>query len=166
MQRFVIMGVSGCGKSTVGATLAERFEMTFFDGDDLHPKANIDKMSRGDPLNDADRKPWLAEVGRTLARAKGPMVIGCSALKRAYRDLIRNEAAGPVRFIHLTAPKAVLAERMLSRRRHFMPISLLDSQFDDLEHLEGDEMGIEIDIDRPIGEVVREAETYIREVKP
>jgi len=127
-QRFVLMGVSGCGKTSVGQALAAEIGITFFDGDDLHPAENIAKMSRGEPLNDADRAPWLAEVGRVLAGHDGPIAIGCSALKRSYRDIIRDNAAAPVTFLHLAAPRAVLAARVADRPGHFMPPSLLDSQ--------------------------------------
>jgi carbohydrate kinase (thermoresistant glucokinase family) len=156
------MGVAGCGKSSVGEALAERCGIEFVDGDTLHPKSNIEKMSSGTPLDDGDRAPWLSRVGRTLAEAKGPIVIGCSALKVKYRDLIRREVSEPVMFLHLDAPQPVLARRMASRTGHFMPPALLDSQFAALEPLGPQEAGAVIDIDAPLEQVVSEAEAHVR----
>ncbi len=163
ITRFVLMGVSGCGKTSVGEALADRLALTFIDGDDLHPAANIAKMTRGEPLNDADRAPWLAQVGHSLARQSGTAGIGCSSLKRSYRDIIRNAVDTPVYFLHLHAAKPVLAERVSSRDGHFMPPALLDSQFDALELLQSDEAGTIIDIDQTFDRVVAQAETYIKE---
>ena len=157
------MGVSGCGKTSVGMALSERCEIEFVDGDDLHPKANVAKMSRGEPLDDDDRAPWLTDVGRSLAMGSMPTIIGCSALKRKYRDLIRAEVPEPVNFLHLDAPREVLAARVAERAGHFMPATLLDSQFAALERLEKDELGCEIDIARPLGEVIAQAEAYLNE---
>lgn len=163
MQAFVLMGVSGCGKTSVGEALAARTGVAFVDGDALHPAANIEKMSRGAPLNDADRAPWLRLVGAELGKADGPIAIGCSALKRSYRDMIRAGAGGAVGFLHLHADKAVLLERVNSRDGHFMPPSLLDSQFAALEPLEPDETGCVIDIAQPLEAVVRACQTYVEE---
>ncbi|MEM1236857.1 MAG: gluconokinase [Pseudomonadota bacterium] len=157
------MGVSGCGKSSVGQALADRLGVAFIDGDDLHPKSNIDKMSRGEPLTDADRAPWLKLVGMALAEAPEPASIGCSALKRVYRDTIREAAGAPVAFIHLHAEKSVLEERVSQREGHFMPTGLLDSQFDALEMLEADELGRVVSIDQPLENVVAEAQAYLVE---
>lgn len=161
MMRLVLMGVSGCGKTTVGQALARDCALTFIDGDDLHPAANIAKMSRGEPLDDADRAPWLRAVGRKLAEQDGDVAIGCSALKRAYRDTIRHEA-GQVHFVHLHAPKPVLAKRVAERAGHFMPPSLLDSQYAALEDLWDDELGCVVDIDQPFEGVVQDAAAYVR----
>lgn len=163
MRCYVLMGVSGCGKSSVGTALSVTCGMDFIDGDDLHPHANIDKMSRGEPLDDTDRAPWLADVGRALANTDAPIVIGCSALKKKYRDWIREAVPEPVRFIHLGAPKDVLAARMRNRNGHFMPPALLESQFDVLEHLDRDELGTDIDISASFGQVIAKAETYVQE---
>lgn len=163
MRCYVLMGVSGCGKSSVGAGLAVMCGMEFIDGDDLHPHANIDKMSRGVALNDADRAPWLAKVGQTLASTSGPVLVGCSALKRKYRDQIRAEVPEPVQFIHLDAPQDFLRQRLTQRVGHFMPSSLLVSQFKTLEPLGQDEWGGEIDIMQPYTTVLAGAETYIQE---
>ncbi|MEM7299488.1 MAG: gluconokinase [Pseudomonadota bacterium] len=157
------MGVSGCGKSSVGASLASRFPVRFIDGDDLHPPRSIEKMASGQPLDDDDRAPWLTEIGKTLARADRPVLIGCSSLKRKYRDSIREHAGVDVRFIHLHADKSVLAERVNEREGHFMPPSLLDSQFAALEMLNEDELGCVVDISMPYAQVVAESESYLKE---
>lgn len=162
-MRFVVMGVSGCGKTTVGQAAATACGTLFFDGDDLHPAENIAKMSAGKPLNDTDRAPWLARVGDTIAAEPGPVAIGCSALKRAYRDIIRDRA-GAVHFIHLHAPKDVLERRVNEREDHFMPPALLDSQFAALEALGDDENGSVIDIDQPFEGVVADTVAAMRTV--
>ncbi|WP_394689354.1 gluconokinase [Hoeflea sp.] len=162
--RFVLMGVSGCGKSSVGLELARVCGIEFIDGDDLHPRANIEKMARGEPLDDADRAPWLADVGQALARSTSSTAIGCSALKKTYRDLIRAQVTGPLHFLHLHAAREVLEARVAVREGHFMPPSLLDSQFAALEQLDRDELGREIDISRPLNDVVAQAEAYVREM--
>lgn len=164
MARFVIMGVAGCGKSTVGEALAGRGAITYADGDDLHPPENIAKMSSGQPLDDNDRRPWLIRVGQALAEGPDSAAIGCSALKRAYRDLIRDQVPGEVHFLHLAAPKEVIAARMAVRKGHFMPLALLDSQFAALEQLDDDEMGAVVDISHPVDAVVDAAEAYVRKV--
>jgi carbohydrate kinase (thermoresistant glucokinase family) len=157
------MGVSGCGKSSVGLELSRVCGIDFIDGDDLHPQANIAKMAQGKALNDADRAPWLADVGQALARSTSPTVIGCSALKRAYRDIIRSQVLEPVHFLHLHAAREVLEARVGTRVGHFMPPSLLDSQFAALERLGSDELGREIDISCPFNEVVAQSEAYVKE---
>ncbi|WP_321384707.1 gluconokinase [Rhizobium sp.] len=149
-QKIVIMGVSGCGKSSVGAALAEKLGTSYVDGDDLHPAANIAKMSAGLPLNDEDRWPWLALVGESLSKTEGLAIIGCSALRRVYRDKIRSMVSEPVLFIHLAGSKEVIAARMGKRSGHFMPGSLLDSQFATLEPPQSDELALTIDIDQPL----------------
>lgn len=159
--KFVIMGVSGCGKSSVGEGLKEQLALTFVDGDSLHPEANIQKMSRGVPLTDEDRAPWLARVGRTLGGFEQPAVIGCSSLKRFYRDIIRENAESDVGFLHLFAPKPILKDRVNARKGHFMPPALLESQFEDLEHLQADETGVLLDITLPLQTVIENAKDYI-----
>lgn len=156
MHKIIVMGVSGCGKSVVGAGIAAGLGIGFVDGDDLHPAANVAKMSRGEPLDDADRAPWLDRVGAELAAA-GALVIACSALKRAYRDRIRAAAGGPVTFVHLAGDKALIAGRMAARSDHFMPMSLLDSQFAALEIPGPEEAAVSVDIAPPTDQVIAAA---------
>lgn len=146
MDRYVVMGVSGCGKSSIGQAFAEAIGGTFLDGDDLHPASNIEKMAKGEPLTDADRKPWLAQVALTLRAGQPPVVVACSALKRIYRDWIREGVGGPVTFLHLAGDKSVIADRMAAREGHFMPLSLLDSQFATLEAPGADELYVTADL--------------------
>lgn len=153
-KKIVIMGVAGCGKTTVGEKLAEATGFRFIDGDALHPAANIDKMTRGIPLDDADRWPWLDQVGGALAASEGSLIIGCSALKRAYRDRIRSRAGKDTTFVHLSGSRALIGERMRSREGHFMPESLLDSQFATLEAPGADEDAVTVNIGSPLAETV------------
>lgn len=146
-MRVVIMGVTGCGKSTVARGVADAFGWHMKDGDDLHPASNVAKMSEGIPLTDEDRWPWLDSVGQWLAEHDGA-VIACSALKRAYRDRIRDLATGTV-FVHLAAPQSVLTERVARRMEaegHFAGPGLLDSQYATLEGLGFDEVGATLDV--------------------
>jgi gluconokinase len=148
MSAWVVMGVSGCGKSEVGARLAEALGAGFIEGDRFHPAANVRKMSAGVPLLDADREGWLALLRAELARAcagGADVVLACSALKRAYRDVLRASGCAP-RFVHLSGDRATIAARMAAREGHYMPASLLDSQLHDLEPLQADEEGIVLDI--------------------
>lgn len=146
VHHVVVMGVSGCGKSTVGALLAASLGAEFLDGDSLHPPSNVEKMAAGIPLDDADRQPWLEEIGRRFAAASDmPLVIACSALKRSYRDLI-GAGAADARFVHLHGTAELLAARMAARPGHFMPTSLLTSQLQTLEPLQADEAGVVLDI--------------------
>ncbi len=139
----VVMGVSGCGKTTVGRGLAEELGWPYQEGDDLHPAANIAKMAAGIPLDDADRQPWLEAVAAWIGQreqAGQSAVITCSALKRGYRDLLR-EGHESAWFAFLDVPVDVLRERLRARRGHYMPASLLDSQLATLEPLQPDEPG-------------------------
>ncbi|MGO4432271.1 gluconokinase, GntK/IdnK-type [Paenarthrobacter sp. RAF9] len=161
-HHIVVMGVAGCGKSTIGAALAERIGAEFLDGDSLHPQANIDKMASGTPLNDDDRAPWLAEIGRRFPASDVSLIIACSALKRSYRDIIRS-ADPSVVFVHLQGTRDLLNQRMNARPGHFMPASLLDSQLATLEPLQADEAGIVVDIAQPVEDMVDQINTWLKE---
>jgi gluconokinase len=150
--RVVFMGVSGCGKSSVGVAVSESIGVPYFDGDDLHPAENVEKMSAGIPLTDDDRWPWLERVAETL-RVRAPVMVGCSALKRAYRDRIRASAGGPVTIVHLVGDRALIAARMARRTDHYMPPSLLDSQFSALEPPGPDE-ALSVNIDQTLSAIV------------
>jgi carbohydrate kinase (thermoresistant glucokinase family) len=144
---LVAMGVSGAGKTTLGRLLAERLGWPFQEGDDLHPAANVAKMKAGHPLTDVDRAPWLAAIGRWIDGqiAKGQSgVITCSALKRAYRDML-DGGRPQVRFVFQEIDEATIAERLAHRTGHFFPASLLASQFADLEPPAADEPVIRVD---------------------
>jgi gluconokinase len=142
----VVMGVSGAGKSTVGQAIATALSLPFADADDFHPAANIAKMSRGEALDDGDRWPWLAAIGAHLAAHRGRgCVVTCSALKRAYRDALR-QAAPDLRLVFLTGDPGLVAARQAARRNHFMPASLVASQFATLEPPAPDEAAITLDV--------------------
>lgn len=141
---IVVMGVSGSGKTTIGKYIAQKTTTIFRDGDDLHPPANIQKMSEGIPLNDEDRRPWLQKIGEVAMSSieQGQsIIIACSALKRKYRDLLRSEIA-PIHFIYLDGSYEQILRQMSRREGHFMPESLLKSQFEALEIPAGDETDI------------------------
>jgi gluconokinase len=150
--RIVIMGVSGCGKSSVGEALGLRLGVPYRDGDDLHTDAAVEKMRLGVPLTDADRWPWLDRVAGVLA-GEAPVIVGCSALRGFYGYRIWGGAGGPVTFVHLAGSREVIAGRMAARTGHYMPPSLLDSQFATLE-APGPEEAIAVDIALPLAAVV------------
>jgi carbohydrate kinase (thermoresistant glucokinase family) len=160
---LVLMGVSGCGKTTVGRILADRLGWAFEEGDILHPQSNIEKMSAGHPLTDADRERWLASiaewVGARLDSGENG-VITCSALKRRYRDVINRRGSGVV-FGFLAGTRATIADRLAARAGHFMPPILLDSQLADLEDPEPDEPHIRVDIGPPSNAI---AQSILREL--
>ena len=144
---IVLLGVSGSGKSTVGAKLAPPLGATFLEGDAYHSSGNIAKMRAGRPLEDTDRWPWLEKIGHAMAghmQQGRSVVAACSALRRSYRDALTRAARRPLIFIHLTIDPAILEARMKARRQHFMPVSLLESQLATLEPLAADEPGTEI----------------------
>lgn len=151
----VVMGVSGSGKSTVGALIADRLGLPFVDGDALHPVGNVTKMSAGIPLTDDDRWPWLDRVGERLS-SHAPVVIACSALRRSYRDRLRA-AAPETRFVLLDGPRDLLVARLAARPGHFMPAALLDSQLETLERPELDEHVLVYDIASTLDETVTAA---------
>ncbi len=140
------MGVSGCGKSSLGQALAHAMGAEFIEGDRHHPPENVARMGAGVPLTDDDRAGWLATLADLLTKARQegrPVVLACSALKRAYRDVLRR--AGPLRFVLMTAPREVLAQRLAARSGHYMPASLLPSQLATLEPPKADEAAIVVD---------------------
>lgn len=157
----VVMGVTSCGKTTVGEGLAQRLGAAFFiEGDRLHPDANIARMSAGIPLDDDDRWPWLVRIGTALA-GSGCKIAACSALKRAYRERIAQTASRPVSFIFLDGARELLAARSKARRGHFMPPSLLDSQLGTLEPPAPDEDALRLDIAKPVPELIAEAAAWL-----
>jgi gluconokinase len=155
---IVVMGVSGSGKSTIAALLVERLGWDFAEGDDFHPPENVAKMRAGHPLDDGDRWPWLRRIADWIGeheRAGRSDIVTCSALKRRYRDFLRDGHPS-VWFAHVTAGKELIRERMEHRTGHYMPVSLLDSQLDTLEPLQPDEPGVTIPGDSPPEAVVDE----------
>ncbi len=156
-RAIVVMGVSACGKTSVAEGLAAALQADFLEGDRLHPQANIDKMSEGIPLTDADRWPWLDRIGAELhaaTEAGSDIVASCSALKRAYRDRLRAEAGGNLAFVFLRGSRDLLIGRMQQRRGHFMPASLLESQLATLEDPSGEAGVVTVDIDAPLEAIV------------
>ncbi|WP_257181144.1 gluconokinase [Corynebacterium cystitidis] len=161
-KNIVVMGVSGSGKSTIGHMLGERLGLPYKDGDELHPQRNIDKMAEGIPLNDDDRWPWLQLIGEWLADHPEGGLIGCSSLKRSYRDRIREFAPDAI-FVHVHGQRDLLFSRMSVRPGHFMPASLLDTQLEILEPLGDDEAGKVFDIENPPAEIVAQAAAWVEE---
>lgn len=148
----VVMGVSGCGKSTLGHALAKALGVGYLEGDDLHPRQNVERMAAGIALTDDDRQGWLQAIAERLAMAtsKGQgLVVSCSALRRSYRNLLRAAAPG-LRLVHLTGSPALLGERLAQRSGHYMPAALLQSQLSTLEQPDADEHAIEIDMAEPL----------------
>lgn len=162
MLRIIVMGVSGSGKSTVGAKLAEGLALPFLEGDSLHPKSNVDKMAAGIPLQDEDRWPWLDKIGERLANAENGIVISCSALKKAYRDRLRKAAGAPLIFVFLDGSFEVLHEHMGLRTGHFMPVSMLESQIATLESPVGEPLVFRADIADPVDKIVAESLEWVR----
>ena len=147
---IVVMGVSGAGKSTVGRLMAARLDCPFRDADSFHPEANIEKMSRGEPLTDEDRWPWLHAIATWIAEHRAgrtTCVVTCSALKRMYRDIVTDRQRVDVRLIYLKGGFDLIAARLAARTDHFMPPALLKSQFDALEEPRADERAITAQID-------------------
>lgn len=155
---YVVMGVSGSGKSVIGKPFAKALSLEFVEGDDYHPPENVQRMSSGIPLTDEDRAGWLQALAERIREAKDAgkgLVVACSSLKRAYRDVLRAGARpAPLRFIYLRGSRKVIAERIGARRGHFMPPALLDSQFDALQAPTPDEDAWVCDISRPSQEIV------------
>ena len=161
---LVVMGVAGSGKTTVARMLAERLGWRFQEGDALHPPGNVAKMSAGTPLTDDDRWPWLHAIAAVIDgwRAEGASgIVTCSALKRAYREILVGGRAD-VRLVHLAGDKALIAARMAARKGHFMPTALLDSQFATLEPPGAEERAIVVDISPGLEVLVAEIEKVIK----
>lgn len=157
MTVYVVMGVSGSGKSTVGKLIAGKLGGHYAEGDAFHPPENVDKMRQGHPLDDNDRAPWLAAMAAAIRdwNAKSEtVVLSCSALKHRYRDVLRT--GGDVRFIYLAGSKALISSRLAARKGHYMPASLLDSQFAALEP-PGDDEAITVSIDGTPAEIAERA---------
>jgi gluconokinase len=165
----VVMGVSATGKTTVAQAMAAELGFEFIEGDSLHPPENIAKMESGKPLDDHDREPWLRAIADLVAAKDSDgisTVVTCSALRRQYRDVLRSASSHAPFFVHLHAPFEVLEKRMALRTKHFMPTSLLHSQFDTLEQLEPDENGVVVDVSPPVDEVVEAAVKAVRDRYP
>lgn len=154
--RIIVMGVSGCGKSSLGRPLAAALGVEFVEGDALHPARNIERMAAGIALTDDDRADWLAALASRLANARSArqgLVVACSALKRRYRDVLRG-GAPDLHLVHLRGSPETLAARMAQREGHYMPASLLQSQLDTLEPPQADEQALEFDIAQPVAQIV------------
>lgn len=164
-RAIVVMGVSGCGKSSVGRELATLIDAEFIEGDSLHPAANVTKMAQGIPLTDDDRWPWLDLIRDRLAETTATgssVVVSCSALRRRYRDHLRAATADTVLFVFLNGSKELLLTRMSSRRGHFMPTALLESQLATLEDPSGEEGVVTVDISKRVEDIAAQAEKALR----
>ncbi len=157
---LVVMGVAGAGKSTVGRALADRLGLSYVDADDLHSAENITRMTAGQPLDDADRAPWLASIGRWLAEHPEGGVVACSALRRSYRDVIRVREPG-TRFLHLEADPGLASQRVAARAGHYLPATLVGSQFDALEPLAADEAGLTVPAVHAVEDIVDACLEYL-----
>ncbi|RIY31951.1 gluconate kinase [Psittacicella hinzii] len=166
-QVVILMGVSSTGKSSVGKAVADMLEMKFIDGDDLHPRANILKMASGKPLDDQDRLPWLERINDAAfaLRSKHESgIIICSALKRKYRDLIRQGNSGII-FLHLHANYDVILQRLLARKGHFMKANMLQSQYETLEEPQADETDVyAVNVDASFEEVCQQAKAVLEQI--
>jgi gluconokinase len=160
----VVMGVSGCGKTTVGEGVAEVVGWRFAEGDAYHPRSNIDKMASGEALTDEDRQPWLERLASWIGEQEAAgrsSVLSCSALRRSYRDVLRS-GAPDVRFVHLHGDRSILEERLSTRAGHFFPARLLDTQLATLEELAPDEAGVVVDLDLTPEEQIAQAVAWVR----
>lgn len=159
----VVMGVAGCGKSTVGRLLARELKAEFLEGDDLHPPRNVERMAAGIALTDNDRRDWLLALAEQLADARAArhaLVVSCSALKRSYRELLRT-ASPALAFVHLHVERALLEARMRARTDHFMPVSLLESQLATLEPPGPEEHAVTIDATLPPSQIAAQAAAWL-----
>jgi len=163
VHSIVVMGVSGSGKTTVGRALSKNINCVFLDADALHTSSNIEKMSSGHALEDKDRWPWLRSVGehiKAFEEDRLSSVTACSSLKRSYRDVLRGYVPD-LFFVFLDGPRGIIAARVKERPNSLLPPSLLASQFDDLEPLEADEVGLRVDTDKDPNEIVNLVERYL-----
>lgn len=159
---IIIMGVSGCGKSTVGRMLAEEFQWSFYEGDDFHPPENLAKMGQGTALNDIDRLPWLEKLQKLIIEVNQrdeSAVIACSALKASYRDMLKEADEG-LEIVYLKGDYDLIKRRMKQRQGHYMPVGLLESQFAELEEPEG---AIEVEISHQVEVIVKRIEEALYE---
>ena len=161
---FVVMGVCGCGKSSIGNALAEKLGGAYFEGDDFHPASNIKLMETGTPLTDEDRWPWLETIATKLTSTEGIVFAGCSALKKSYRNFLIDKAAEPVFFIHLSGTKKLIKQRMSNREGHFMPLELIESQFATLEIPDTSEDALSVDISGSQEEIVHQIIETLRTI--
>jgi len=162
---LIVMGVSGSGKSTIADTLGQRLGWIVEDGDEFHPPSNVQKMSAGVPLTDDDRWPWLRAIAAEIERRRAEsinIIIACSALKRAYRDVL-VQGHRDIRIVYLRGAKDLIADRLKARKGHFMPPGLLDSQFMTLEEPTADEHPFIVDIDAPVGDIADRIVTLLHE---
>jgi len=155
------MGVCGCGKSSVGRLLAQRLSLEFIEGDDFHPPANVEKMRNGVPLQDDDRWSWLDALGLEL-RVDPPVIMSCSALRKKYREFLREKAGRPVIFLCLTGTTSVLLQRLQSRQNHYMPSSLLDSQLAIFEPPAGEDHSLILSIEQLLDDIVNQALHFLK----
>jgi gluconokinase len=159
-QAVIVMGASGCGKSSVGEALASCLELPFIEGDGLHPESNVAKMAAGTPLTDEDRWPWLTVIGKRIADALESgegIIVSCSALKKIYREHLCAATGGRLTFVYLDGSRELLGRRMGARTGHFMPLTLLDSQLATLEVPTGEPGVVTVSIDQPVEGIVADA---------
>ena len=157
LTAIIIIGVSGAGKTTIASLLAKRLGFGFEDGNSFHPAANVEKMRAGIPLTDEDRVPWLTAIAERIAKLQeegGHAVVACSALRRAYRDLLVSKQRNATRFVYLKGDRELIAKRLAGRHGHFMPPTLLDSQFATLEEPTPDENAIVVSVVEPPQRIV------------
>ncbi len=159
--RIIVMGVSGSGKSTLAGALAQVLTLPFIEGDDLHPQSNIAKMQAGQPLNDADRLPWLQAISEQILALPEGAVASCSALKKSYRDFLRAQTGMPLYFICLACDPNTIAVRLQARHGHFMPASLLTSQLASFESPQSEPATLMLSCDQPVSTMITACKTWL-----